>query len=132
MSAQQPSEEELREAMKQLRVEDVLVQTVVTLVNVAGRRLTIEEEKDLDQAGTAIDAVRALMPLCPQEGLEPVRDALAQLQMVFAREAGQPGAQGTGATEGGQGTEGQPPGRPTQEEAERAKARSKIWTPPGS
>ena len=53
MSAQEPSEEELRDALEeQLRqVEDVVLQTVVTLVNLAGRRLTAEEgEKDLDQA----------------------------------------------------------------------------------
>ena len=43
MNEQQPSEEELRaaleEQMKKITVEDVLLQTVVTLVNLAGRRL---------------------------------------------------------------------------------------------
>ena len=116
----QPSEEELREAMKQLTVQDVLVQTVVTLVNLAGRKLTVEEEKDLEQAKAGIDAVRALLPLCPQEGLEPVRDALSQLQMLFAREAGQPVP-----------AEREEPKEPT-EDPERAKARSKLWTPPGT
>ena len=115
----QPSEEELREAMKQLKVEDVLVQTVVTLVNLSGRKLTVEEEKDLEQAKTGIEAVRALLPLCPQEGLEPVRDALSQLQMVFAREAGQP-------------TQEPKADEPPAKDPGRAKARSKLWTPPGT
>ena len=44
----QPSEEQLREALAQLRVEDVVLHTAVTLVNLAGRRLTVPEEKDLD------------------------------------------------------------------------------------
>ena len=56
MSAQEPSEEEMREALKQLRVGDVLLQTVVTLVNLTGRRLTAEGEKDLEQAREGIEA----------------------------------------------------------------------------
>lgn len=106
----EPSEEQLREALKQLRVHDVLLQTVVTLVNLAGRRLTVEDEKDLEQAKLGIDAVRALLPLCPEEEAKPIRDALAQLQMLYAREIQQP----------------------SDEERDRAEARSKIWTPPGT
>jgi len=120
MSAEQPSEEELREALKQLRVEDVLLQTVVTLVNLSGRKLTGEgEEKDLEQARQGIEAVRALLPLCPQEDLGPVRDALSQLQMIYVREAGEGGAP--------------PPPSPSEPEpTPQEKPSSRIWTPPGS
>ena len=125
---QQPSEEELRqqleEQLKQLRVEDVLLQTVVTLVNLSGRRLTVEGEKDLEQARLGIEAVRALLPLCPEDRAGPIRDALSQLQMVYAREAQQP--------DPARAEEPQSPAGPSSEEAERAKARSKIWTPPGT
>ncbi|MBD0281864.1 MAG: hypothetical protein ICV69_06675 [Thermoleophilaceae bacterium] len=100
MSTEEPSPEEL---LKKIQVDDVLLQTVVTLVNLAGRRLTVQEEKDPAQAKKAIDAVRALLPLCPQEEVGPIKDALSQLQMVYVKETD-----------------------------ERAKARSKIWTPPGS
>jgi hypothetical protein len=121
----QPTEEELRaafeEEMKKIRVEDVLVQTAVTLVNLAGRKLS-EEERDLDQAKLGIEGARALVPLMPDEPAAAVRDALAQLQMMFAR-AAKPAA-------------GEPPkpGEPakTPEDEEREKARSKIWTPPGT
>ena len=113
---------QLEEQLKKLRVEDVLLQTVVTLVNLSGRRLTVAEEKDLEQARTGIEAVRALLPLCPQEQLGPVRDALSQLQMIYAREAQQPG----------DAPEPEEAPAEDQEEAERAKARSKIWTPPGT
>ena len=106
MSNQPPSEEELREALKQLRVEDVLLQTVVTLINLAGRKLTLEEEKDPEQAHRAIEAVRALVPLCPEEEVAPVKDALSQLQLLYVRES------------------------QTPEERAREEARSKIWTPP--
>jgi hypothetical protein len=120
MSEQQPSEEELRaaleEQMKKITVTDVLLQTVVTLVNLSGRRLTVEDEKDLEQAKLGIEAVRVLLPLCPEDQIGPVRDALSQLQMLFAREAGQPT---------------QP--EPTRPEPEpEPKSESKIWTPPGT
>ena len=98
----QPSEEELRAAyeaeVKKLRVEDVVIQTVVTLVNLGGRKAGLapgtEDERDLDQLRVAIDAARALLPLVEAE-LGPdaaqVRDALSQLQMAFAQGAHQPG-----------------------------------------
>jgi hypothetical protein len=113
---------QIEEQLKKLRVEDVLLQTVVTLVNLTGRRLTVQEEKDLGQGRTGIEAVRALLPLCPQDQVAPVRDALSQLQMIYAREVQQPA----------EATQDEAAAKQNDEEAERAKARSKIWTPPGT
>ena len=113
---------QIEQQLKKLRVEDVLLQTVVTLVNLTGRRLTVQEEKDLGQARTGIEAVRALLPLCPQDQVAPVRDALSQLQMIYAREVQQPA----------EAAQDEAAGKQDDEEAERAKARSKIWTPPGT
>jgi hypothetical protein len=143
VSANQPSDEELRaaleEQMKRITVDDVLVQTAVTLINLGGRRLGLPgpegpppEGRDLAQAQQAIDGVRALLPLLPSEPQPAVRDALSQLQMAFAREA-----QGVGEPpqEAGEAPPAPAPGegsRDAADEAERAKARSKIWTPPGS
>lgn len=150
---QQPSEEEVRAAieqqMKRLKVDDVLLQTAVTLVNLAGRRLglatqpgeDLSDERDLVQARQAIDGVRALLPLCPDEQTGPIKDALSQLQMAYARESGGEGAPPPGAESGAARPPApeQPAGEPASQagndaggEAERAKARSKIWTPPGS
>jgi hypothetical protein len=138
-----PSEEELRaaleEQMRHIRVEDVLVQTLVTLINLGARRLGLagppEEagEKDLEQARIAIEGARALQPLLPQEGLEQVRDALMQLQMAYAREArgGAPAEPGAGEAAQSAPPQEQASATPDDEE-ERAKARAKIWTPPGS
>ncbi|HLM27567.1 MAG TPA: hypothetical protein VK304_11445 [Thermoleophilaceae bacterium] len=125
MSAQEPSEEEMREALKQLRVSDVLLQTVVTLVNLTGRRLTAEGEKDLEQAHEGIEAVRVLLPLCPQDELAPIRDALSQLQMIYVRETG-----GEAGPEAPQAEQGQP--SPEAEEPKPPDQPSRIWTPPGS
>ena len=130
--AGEPSEEELRaafeEQMRRISVQDVLLQTVVTLVNLTGRRLTVEEEKDLEQARLGIDAVRALLPLCPEDQVAPVKDALSQLQMLFAREA----QGGAPPPPGEPSEEGEQPDQPGEDDPERAKARSKIWTPPGT
>lgn len=131
MSAREPTEEELRaafeEQMRRLTVPDVLVQTAVTLVNLGSQKLA--EEGDLEQAKAAVEATRALLPLLPDEVQTPVRDALSQLQMAFVRES-----QGAGEAAASAEPPPEQPQQPeqTDEEAERAKARSKIWTPPGT
>jgi hypothetical protein len=156
MSQQEPDEAELRaaleEQMRRITVQDVLIQTVVTLINLGGRRLGLAGppeqagEKDVEQARLAIEGARALVPLLPQDGLGPVRDALAQLQVAYVQESqaaergpAAPSASEEGAGDSGQGTEAEPGAEqpspaasPPGDDAERAKARSKIWTPPGS
>ena len=122
----EPSEEQIRafeEQLKRIRVEDVIVQTLVTLVNLGARRMGLTgepESKDMDQAKLAIEGARALIPLVPGDELGPIRDALSQLQMAFARES--------------QGVPEPPPDapEPPSDEEERAKARAKLWTPPGT
>jgi hypothetical protein len=120
------NEDEIREALKKLRVEDVLLQTAATLIDLAARRLGLAEEdgpKQLDQAKLAIDAIRALQPLMTEEQQAAVREPLSQLQMTYAREAK------GGTTASAQAPE--PESKP-DEDAEREKARAKIWTPPGT
>jgi hypothetical protein len=99
-SPEQMSEEQLRaayeEQLKQIRVEDVLVQTIVSLLNLGGRKAGLtgphpstEDEKDMAQVHLAVEGVRALLPLV-EEVLGPdakqLRDVLSQLQMAYARE----------------------------------------------
>lgn len=130
----------MEEQLRQIRVEDVVLQTVATLVNLAGRRLGLapgaEGERDLEQARVAIEATRALLPLVTEQEAGAVKQALSQLQMAYAREA--QGEQGGAAAEAPQpaGDErGDAPAPPPADEpdaGERAKARSRIWTPPGS
>jgi hypothetical protein len=94
----QPSEEEIRalEAeLEKLTVDDVLLQTVVTLLNLGARKAGLAEgsEADLPQVKLAIDAARELLPLLePKHGeqLGPVRDALSRLQMAYVQKSGAP------------------------------------------
>ncbi|HEY7632092.1 MAG TPA: hypothetical protein VH817_15405 [Thermoleophilaceae bacterium] len=131
--AGQPTEEELRaaleEQMKRITVKDVLLQTVITLINVSARKLGLageDGEKDLAQAKQGIEGVRALLPLLPEEEQNAVREPLSQLQMAFAQQA---------SGDRPQATEKDPETRdsgPDTADDEREKARSKIWTPPGT
>jgi hypothetical protein len=117
---QEPTEEQLIEALRRVKVDDVLVQTVATLVNLAGQKLSVPEAKDPVEAKKAIDAARAMTPLLSDDAAAAVRDALAQVQMLYVKETGE-GGEAPGAP-----TEPEPQDR---EAEERAKARSKIWTP---
>ena len=94
-----PSEDELRAAyeaeLKRIQVADVLVQAVVSLLNLGGRRAGLapgtEDERDLEQVRQAVEGVRALLPLVePVLGPEgaQLRDALAQLQLAYAQQTG--------------------------------------------
>jgi hypothetical protein len=92
----QPTEDELRAAyeaqVKQLRVDHVLLETAVTLVNLGMRRTGLapgtEDERDPEQVRAAIEAVRALMPVVEQAAPEqaaPLREALSKLQLAFVK-----------------------------------------------
>jgi hypothetical protein len=129
-TSDQPTEEELRAAyeaeLKKIRVEQILLEQVVSLINLGMRRTGLspgtEDERDLGQVQLSIEAVRALLPLveqtaAPQAG--PIRDALSQLQMAFVRLGGAPGGAGGSVTEGagGPGTGEEAGGSGTGEEA---------------
>src|SRR5215470_13501063 len=106
MSSRQFSEEEIRaiEAeMEKLTVDDVLLQTLVTLINVGARKAGLaappgEEgvKRDMEQTRQAIDGARALLPLLEERHgaeLGPVKEALSRLQMAYVQLSGeQPGA----------------------------------------
>lgn len=125
MSAQGPPPE-LPEAA------DILVSTAASLVNLAGIRLTEAEHKNAPKAKEAIEAARQLLPLCPEETVGQIRDALSQIQMLYVRETqdpARPAEPGASASESG-AQQAEPPAQPSPSDAEeRAKARAKIWIP---
>jgi hypothetical protein len=126
-AGRQPTEEELRaayeEQVKQLRIEHVLLEDVVTVINLGMRRTGLvegtEAERDPDQVRLAIEAVRALVPLleqaAPAQGKQ-IRDALSQLQMAFVKAGGSspppggaPPGEGDGAGPRPEPRAGEPP-----------------------
>jgi hypothetical protein len=133
-----PTEEELRAAyeaeLKRVRVEDVLIQTVVSLVNLGGRKAGLapgtEDERDLEQVRLAIDGARALLPIV-EGSLGPdaarVRDALSQLQMAYAQEAG--AASGGGPGQGAPPAQEGPGGTGAAGGPGSGQASGRLWVP---
>jgi hypothetical protein len=138
----QLSEEQLRAAyeqeIKRVRVEHVLLENVVTMVNLGMRRTGLmpgtEDERDLGQVQLAIESVRALMPqieqIAPQQ-VAPLRDAVSQLQVAFVQ--AQDGAPGTppGAPAGPGGPAAGAPEQPPAETPAASPSASEDEQNPG-
>ncbi len=128
MSEPQLTEEQIRQLeaeMERITVEDVLLQTIVSLINLGARKAGLTSppgegpEPDWPQTRMAIEGARALLPLLEAEHAEqlgPVRDALSQLQMVYARASG-------GAPEGGEAPPAPEPKKP------EGPGGGRLWVP---
>jgi hypothetical protein len=131
-----------------------MLQAAVSLINLAGRRLGPppgsategeapgSELRDLEQVRDAIDGVRALMGVLERrlsKELGPLRDALSQLQLAYAREAQAASAERRGPA----GAEPEADRDPSQAAAEQgsasdreqprgpgpAEASGRLWVP---
>ena len=123
----------LEEELKRVRVEQVVTEATVSILNVAVLRAGLvpgsEGEQDLGQTRMGIEAVRALMPLVEQalgaEQARPIRDALSQLQMAYVRAVGE----GDGARPAGRAAARRPaagPGAQTRGHGTGAEIRSPL------
>ena len=131
MGEEQPSQEELRarleEELAKVRVQDLLLESVSSVLNLAARRIAKEDERDLEQGRIGIEAVRAMLELLDPEPREQVRSALSQVQMLYARQA--QGGEGEAEARG----EAAPPHeRGGAAESRAPKRDSGLWTPPGT
>ncbi|MEJ7797496.1 MAG: hypothetical protein WKF42_03280 [Solirubrobacteraceae bacterium] len=127
------SDEELRAAyeaeLSRIRVDDVLIQTVVSLLNLGARRAGLAaepagEQPDWEQVRLAIEATRALLPLVePTLGpdAKQVRDALSQLQVAFARSGAKAAAPAASSEE--------PPASPKPGDGDSAVSSGRLWVP---
>ena len=87
MADEQVTEQQLLDALTQLKVSDLLVQTLSTVSSLAYHRLS-EEHRDLEQVRLAIEALRALLPVLsaslPPELLRDFEQVTANLQLAYA------------------------------------------------
>ena len=119
-----PDQEELQrrleEQLRKVRVQDLLLESVASILNLSARRISKPDERDLEQGRLGIDAVRAVLELLEPGPREQVREALSQVQMLYAREA--------------KGDGGEEPERPAEAEPEQPQPErpSGLWTPPGT
>jgi hypothetical protein len=87
----QPTDEELvqqlEEELKKLKVADLLVQTLYTVSSLGYRKLS-EEDRDLEQAQLAIEALRALLPVLEgsvaEELVRDFKQVTSNLQLAYA------------------------------------------------
>jgi hypothetical protein len=130
---QRQSEEELRarieEQLRTVRVQDLLLESVVSVLNLTARRIAKEDERDLEQARVGIEAVRAVVGLLDREQAEQVRSALSQVQVLYAKHAGE-GEAKAGEAEPADGR--QPPATEKPAPSGPQRGPSKLWTPPGT
>src|SRR5215213_5952649 len=107
VSEQSPEEQDrladqVSDMLRQLRVEDVLIQTLVTVSSIGYRRLGLTEdtagERDLEQTRLAIETLNAVTPVLerfvPSELVRDFRQSIANLQLAYAKAAGEAGETG--------------------------------------
>jgi hypothetical protein len=129
---EQPTEEEIRaqleEEIRNVRIEDLILQSVVSILNLSARRIAKDDERDLDQAKVGIDAGRALVDLVKPDAQPQLRQAISELQLLYAKHAGEENAPEEPAEGGGSSGEG---GAETGA-SEPPKGGPGLWTPPGT
>jgi hypothetical protein len=89
--------QQLAEELRRLRIEDVLIQTLITISSIGYRRLGLTEDtkddRDLQQAKLAIDTMTALTPVLedvvPEDLIRDFNQSIAALQLAYARAAGE-------------------------------------------
>jgi hypothetical protein len=95
---------ELVEELRRLRMEDVLIQTLITISSIGYRRLGLtpdtKDDRDLQQAKLAIDTMTAITPVLetvvPAELIRDFNQSLASLQLAYAEAAAGEAAAGEG------------------------------------
>jgi hypothetical protein len=94
---QAPSERELLEQLeaefRKLKISDVLGQTVYTVSSLGWRRLAKGEERNLEEARLAIDAIKALLPVLqgelPEQAVRDFESVVANMQLAYVRAQGE-------------------------------------------
>ena len=81
---------ELQAELSRLKVSDLLLQTVYTISSLGYHRLS-GENKDLEQARLAIEALKALLPVLQgavsEDALRDFNQVLANMQLAYASAA---------------------------------------------
>ncbi len=79
--------ERLIDELKRTKVADLLLQTCSVIASLGFAKLS-EEARDLEQCRLAIEALKAIHPLLPEEHARDVRQAVSGLQLAFVDAAG--------------------------------------------
>jgi hypothetical protein len=69
--------------LRKLKVGDMIVSSASMLASLAYGKLA-PDLRDLDEARLAIDALRALLPLIPEEHRRDIQEVVTNLQLAYA------------------------------------------------
>jgi hypothetical protein len=90
---QEPTPEELLEAVRNMRVSDLLLSTAATLAQLGFAKID-ESTRDLEQARLAIEGMKGLLGALegavPEEVLRDFNQVVANLQLAYASAAAAP------------------------------------------
>ena len=123
---------ELADELQRLRVEDIVIQTLVTVSAIGYRGLGLtpdtKDARDLSQAKLAIDTMTALTPVLekvvPPELVRDFNSSVANLQLAYAGVAAEEAAAGKAApdepVEEPQSKASEQPPQPEDSEEEQA------------
>ena len=93
MSGEELTPEQLAEAIRGMKISDVLLSTVTTLASLTYAKLE-EGTRDLDQGRVGVEAIRALLDVIEgtisEDLMRDLRQMLAQLQLAYADAASLP------------------------------------------
>jgi hypothetical protein len=82
-SPAEPSAQDLVDELRKLKVGDMLVSTCSMLASLAYGKLA-PDLRDFEQARLAVDALRALLPLIPEEHRRDIQEVVTNLQLAYA------------------------------------------------
>jgi hypothetical protein len=92
LEGSEPTPEELLEAVRKMKVADLLLSTAATLAQLGFAKLD-EATRDLDQARLAVEGMRALLGALegdvPDDVLRDFNQVVANLQLAYAAAADQ-------------------------------------------
>jgi hypothetical protein len=82
----EPTAQEVVDELRKLKVGDMIVSSASMLASLAYGKLA-PDLRDLDEARLAIDALRALLPLVPEEHRRDIQEVVTNLQLAYAEAA---------------------------------------------
>ena len=82
-SQAEPTALKVVEELRKIKVGDVLVSSASMFASLAYGKLA-PDLRDLEEARLAIDALRALLPLIPEEHRRDIQEVVTNLQLAYA------------------------------------------------
>ena len=82
-SPAEPNAQEVVDELRKLKVGDMITSAASMLASLAYGKLA-PDLRDLDEAKLAIDALRALLPLIPEEHRRDIQEVVSNLQLAYA------------------------------------------------